>query len=271
MSKERSALPVYRINMMDVGVREWGTMSVPTMVVISTEGEVVQRLDGWGRPQDRAKFRKILKSFAAGHGGSTSVAVPTASTLSSTPYTVPISTLSRPDLVHQSDLEKAVKYSITKEIATQPILDQRKLQTLYQFIETLISFFPNIRPEMKSFLVSLREWPRMMRLQSVQNSQYKAKVEELQTFHQPFAGTPTAWAETGCAGSSAQYRGYPCSVWTLFHALMASAANKVEISYSSSFLLLFCAGSNLALPWHQHGGHHHDQLHQGLFRLQRLC
>ena len=104
MSKERSVLPVYRINMMDVGVREWGTMSVPTMVVISTEGEVVQRLDGWGRPQDRDKFRKILKSFAAGHGGSTSVAVPTASTLSSTPYTVPISTLSRPDLVTFSTL-----------------------------------------------------------------------------------------------------------------------------------------------------------------------
>ena len=132
--------------------------------------------------------------------------------------------------VHQSDLEKAVQYSITKEVATQPILDQRKLQTLYQYLETLINFFPNMRPELKNFLISLREWPVMMRLKSLTNTHYKAKVEELLLFHRPFAGTPSDWADAGCAGSSPQFRGYPCSLWTLFHTLMSSATSKVIIS-----------------------------------------
>merc|ERR1711953_1133803 len=227
LSKERNLLPVHRINMMDVGVRDWGTLSVPTMVVINTEGEVVQRVAGWGISQDRAKFRKILQSYVDGLGGVTNVPVATAPTHTHTPYKVPDTvTVSRPDLVHQSDLEKAVQYSITKEVATQPILDQRKLQTLYQYLETLINFFPNMRPELKNFLISLREWPVMMRLKSLTNTHYKAKVEELLLFHRPFAGTPSDWADAGCAGSSPQFRGYPCSLWTLFHTLMSSATNK---------------------------------------------
>ena len=46
LSKERNLLPVHRINMMDAGVRDWGTLAVPTMVIINTEGEVVQRVAG---------------------------------------------------------------------------------------------------------------------------------------------------------------------------------------------------------------------------------
>ena len=100
MSKERSLLPVLRINMMDVGVRDWGTLSVPTMVIINTEGEVVQRVAGWGMSQDRAKFQKILQSYVEGRGGSTNLPVVTASTHTHTPYTVPDTvTVSRPDLV----------------------------------------------------------------------------------------------------------------------------------------------------------------------------
>ena len=34
----------------------------------------------------------------------------------------------------------------------------------------------------------------------------------------------------GCKGSSAQYRGYPCSVWQLFHSLMVNAAIKGDPS-----------------------------------------
>ena len=263
MSNTRGVLPVYRVNMMEIGVRDWGTMSVPTMVIINTEGEAVQRVEGWGRSQDRAKFRNILQSYVAGRGGLTSVPVPTAQTQSDTPYTVPDTlTVSRPDLVtdmrtahsplltshsqvHQSDLEKAIQYSVTKEIATQPILDQRKLQTLYHYLETVINFFPNMRPEMKSFLVSLREWPVVMRLKSVTNTHYKAKVEELLSHHHPFAGTPSAWAESGCAGSSPQFRGYPCSLWTLFHTLMASAYNKVV---SKLQIITHCAVLIRTLP-----------------------
>ena len=99
LSKDRSLLPVHRINMMDVGVRDWGTLSVPTMVIVNSEGEVVERVAGWGVSQDRAKFQKILKSYVEGRGGVTNVPVATSSTQGQS-YTVPDRiTVTRPDLV----------------------------------------------------------------------------------------------------------------------------------------------------------------------------
>ena len=46
---------------------------------------------------------------------------------------------------------------------------------------------------------------------SIPHTLYKRKVEELVELHQPFLATPSEW--TGCAGSSPQFRGYPCSLW----------------------------------------------------------
>ena len=54
------------------------------------------------------------------------------------------------------------------------------------------------------------------------------QVEELESIYQPFEATPSEWM--GCKGSSAQYRGYPCSVWQLFHSLMVNAALKGDPS-----------------------------------------
>ena len=47
--------------------------------------------------------------------------------------------------------------------------------------------------------------------------------------YQPWADTPVQWRRGGCAGSSPERRGYPCSLWTLFHTLLASSLDKVTV------------------------------------------
>ena len=71
------------------------------------------------------------------------------------------------------------------------------------------------------FLISLREWPLQMRLSTVTNTVYKSKVKELSDYYSPFEATPEEWE--GCAGSEPHFRGYPCSLWSLFHTLSVAS------------------------------------------------
>merc|ERR1712080_557990 len=103
----------------------------------------------------------------------------------------------------------------------QPLLDQHKLTALVYYIEALLNYLPGIREPTRKFLVSLRDWPVQMGYTAVSHGVYKNKVKELVSLHHPFSATPEEW--TACAGSSPRYRGYPCSLWTLFHTLTVIA------------------------------------------------
>jgi len=132
----------------------------------------------------------------------------------------------RPDMVHQNDIEKAIQYAISQEIALKPMLGKLELRSFYQFLETLVRFTPNLTDNLKHFLISLREWPQLMGFTSISSSQLKEKVEELKDFYQPFVDTEKEYQY--CKGSSSNFRGYPCSLWTLFHALTVNAAKKED-------------------------------------------
>ena len=60
------------------------------------------------------------------------------------------------------------------------------------------------------------------------------QVEELLTIHKPFLATPDDWVS--CKGSEPQFRGYPCSLWQLFHSMMVNAAARGK---SSAVLFTF--------------------------------
>ena len=113
------------------------------------------------------------------------------------------------------------------EVANQPVLNQPKMKALTSYLDALLNFFPHLKPEMKQFLLSLLEWSlSMSNVRPVTSSEYKAKLEELSAQHQPFLDTAKHWSEGGCAGSVPEKRGYPCSLWSLFHSLMASSQTR---------------------------------------------
>ncbi|XP_059080391.1 sulfhydryl oxidase 2-like isoform X2 [Tigriopus californicus] len=129
--------------------------------------------------------------------------------------------LNNDDVVYATDLEKAIEYAITQEIANHPVLTEAHLTTIGWFLDVIIRYLP-LRAEVKLFLTQLRDWPSQLQLKSISNDVYKDKVLELKRLFRPFQGTPDEWA--GCRGSSPKYRGYPCSLWTLFHTLTVNAA-----------------------------------------------
>ena len=235
-NKQSKFLPVFTVNFFDPSARSWNLFANPSMVVISRDGTVLEKVDGWGIPDDRRRFTNILKSYVGKLLGNTNI--PQFSTLpisTTTAYTVPEkihlnSTTTekmyplKKDEVFMGDLEKAVEYSLMKEVGMQPVLDQPKLKSLLYYTQALNKFFPNMRKPVKNFLTHLRDWIIEKQHSKVRSTQYNKKVKDLSDLYQPFAATPSNWK--GCAGSQKKFRGYPCSLWTLFHTLTVNAADK---------------------------------------------
>ena len=85
----------------------------------------------------------------------------------------------------------------------------------------VVKFAP-VRDRIKQFLVSLREWPVQKQLRTLSGEAFAEKAAELARHFRPFEGTPDDWA--ACRGSEPHLRGFPCSLWTLFHTMMTNAA-----------------------------------------------
>merc|ERR1719362_2852899 len=129
--------------------------------------------------------------------------------------------------VYVGDLERSIQYIVNKEISAQATLDELRLNAVYQLLENVIRYLPLRRP-LRNFLVALRDWPIRMEFKKVTGQHYADKVDELIAIYQPFKATPADYE--GCRGSTPIYRGYPCSLWQLFHTLMVNAAIKGDPS-----------------------------------------
>ena len=91
LSKKRRQLPVYRIDINAKGVKGWGVkLSHPTLLIVSREGKVIQRVKGTGEPEDRVKFRNVLRC----HLGWVNTRLPELPANTTTPTPV-----NRPDIV----------------------------------------------------------------------------------------------------------------------------------------------------------------------------
>ena len=78
--------------------------------------------------------------------------------------------------MYQSDLEKAVQYSLFTEISSQPMFDLAKKDALVLYIDSLLHYFPNQSPEMESFLKALIQWLRQWQYQVLTPEMFKAKA-----------------------------------------------------------------------------------------------
>ena len=259
------------------------------MVVIDHEGDVVKEVEGLGTSSDRKDWTDILMSFVS-EAPVIMALKSKRSQESSTVSVVKIQSSPQRDLVglskllfghddifchaylqvYQSDLERAVKYSIMTEVAAQSYLSHAKFKALVDFVETLVNFFPNKTENLTNFLSSLLEWLRSNRYHSLSQNIYKAKVEELSDLHTPWGPASDTWASGGCAGSSPEKRGYPCALWTLFHSLMASAYDKVS-SQGRPIITVISSGHGLECGQHQQCGEVHGHLHHPPVQLQGLC
>ncbi len=75
-----------------------------------------------------------------------------------------------------ADIEKAIKYVVETEVPMHDMLDQLKLNTVYQMLENMVRYLP-LRKPIKDFLVALRDWPVRMEFKALTGQQFQEKVQ----------------------------------------------------------------------------------------------
>ena len=73
------------------------------------------------------------------------------------------------------DLERGIRYMLSREISTTDMLDELRLNTIYNLLESLVRYLP-LRQPLRNFLVILRDWPVIMEYKALSGAQYKQKV-----------------------------------------------------------------------------------------------
>ncbi|XP_062919833.1 sulfhydryl oxidase 1 [Mobula hypostoma] len=123
--------------------------------------------------------------------------------------------------LYMSDLESSLYYSLKMEVVKHQELSGDTLMALKNFITVLTKFFPG-RPFIMKLLQITDTWLRDVGTGPVSS---RALMDVLNNKNRiPGAVLPDKENWVGCQGSRPHFRGYPCSVWTLFHLLTVQAA-----------------------------------------------
>ncbi|XP_041368961.1 sulfhydryl oxidase 2-like isoform X2 [Gigantopelta aegis] len=141
--------------------------------------------------------------------------------------------------VHMQDLESALTYAFRQEIAIHKSMNQEALSALKTFVVVLAKYSP-VRKPISSFLWKVADWLNGVNTE-LSGEQWSNHIDTLQT-KDSFLPDAVIW--TGCHGSKLKYRGYPCSMWTLFHTLTVSSylANKHTVPHNPQEVLLAIRG-----------------------------
>jgi len=137
-------------------------------------------------------------------------------------------TASRKELINRrykvftSDLEKAIIYSISHEVAQHTSITGHTLEALQKYVTVLEKFFP-ARIEMSVFLRDLHSWVHMHQ-DTIRGEDLSSWIESYQGRH----GIKASKEWIGCKGSEEKFGGYPCGLWSVWHALTINQANMAE-------------------------------------------
>ncbi|KRZ25449.1 Sulfhydryl oxidase 1, partial [Trichinella pseudospiralis] len=120
--------------------------------------------------------------------------------------------------VHISDLKSGISYMILHEIPLRPVIEGEPLNALQKFFALLAKYMP-FDWRLKSLLSELSAYANSQK--SITSQQWSHHFNALQWKYERPLPTEPVWV--ACNGSSPQYRGYPCSVWLIFHTLTVHA------------------------------------------------
>lgn len=118
--------------------------------------------------------------------------------------------------VHMVDLFNALRYSLFNQVTSRKRLDSAQLSVFQDFIQVIDRFFPFGEDDAKSvgFIKLLLKWST-----SLSHFVESDELVSVMTKFEDDYSLPEMVEYQSCAGSDPKYRGYPCSLWTLFHTL----------------------------------------------------
>ncbi|KAM9324238.1 sulfhydryl oxidase 2 [Gastrophryne carolinensis] len=134
--------------------------------------------------------------------------------------------------MYMADLESGLHYLLRVELATHKTLEGEKLKTFKDLITILYKLFPG-RPHVVKLLETLQEWLVSMPLEKIPYDAILDIVNNKMRISGIFLTNRVQWV--GCQGSRSQLRGYPCSLWKLFHSLSVQAASRPSALTNTAF------------------------------------
>ncbi|KAM9324753.1 sulfhydryl oxidase 1 [Gastrophryne carolinensis] len=127
--------------------------------------------------------------------------------------------------IYMADLESSIHYSLRVEVARFSTLEGERLKALYQYITVLKEYFP-ARPYLRNLLNNLYDWLSQKKGEIVS---YESFADVLNNKDQKSEAVLSSKENyVWCQGSQPEYRGFPCTVWTLYHLLTVQASEITE-------------------------------------------
>ena len=135
--------------------------------------------------------------------------------------------------VFMSDLENALLYSLSHEVAQKKSIIGKSFEAFQHYLEVLIRLFPTKgREKTHHFLQELYKWANGHE-DGILGEDLSAKIIELRTKFSAFSDVKDY---IGCKGSSPKYGNYPCALWSMWHVLTVRQAEQVVVSDPRSVL-----------------------------------
>ncbi|XP_006142438.3 sulfhydryl oxidase 1, partial [Tupaia chinensis] len=123
--------------------------------------------------------------------------------------------------VYMADLESALHYILRIEVGKFSVLEGQRLVALKKFVAVLAKYFPG-QPLVQNFLHSVEDWLKKQQRKKIPYSFFKNALDSRR--EGAVLAKKVNWI--GCQGSEPHFRGYPCSLWVLFHFLTVQAARQ---------------------------------------------
>ncbi|RWS30728.1 sulfhydryl oxidase 1-like isoform X2, partial [Leptotrombidium deliense] len=118
--------------------------------------------------------------------------------------------------VHYIDLYNAIRYSLYQEIGSHTKLNETQVDVVRRYFQALNDYFPFQNENARRFVKRMTEWFNHQTV--VTKDQYFAIMKAGSEGYLPAMQLP--WRS--CEPSMPNLRGYPCSLWLLFHTLTVS-------------------------------------------------
>ncbi|KAM7054873.1 sulfhydryl oxidase 1 isoform 1-T1 [Molossus nigricans] len=204
--------------------------------VLNTEGNVVNKFGVTDFPscyllfrngsasrvpvlmESRSFYTTYLQRFAGAprEAAPTTVAPTAVNTVASTVWKI-----ADRSKIYMADLESALHYILRVEVGKFSLLEGQRLVALKKFMAVLAQHFPG-QPLVQNFLHSVNGWLVRQQRKKIPYGFFQAALENRK--EGAVIMKKVNWV--GCQGSEPHFRGFPCSLWVLFHFLTVQATRQ---------------------------------------------
>ncbi|XP_052821539.1 sulfhydryl oxidase 1 [Octopus bimaculoides] len=219
----------------DVVPVEYQVTHFPSLLLIDKNGKLKTLIHSNLTTSFCVNYLKNVSGYATNISG---IKDPSLGYIASMKPTLKSIQINKP-AAHMQDLLSGIHYMFQQEIAIRKNIKGKSLKSLQNFIEVLSKYFPS-ETSVSIYLSKVNSWLSTIQY-SITGKSWLEKIDSLQA-EDAFLPKKIIWI--GCRGSRPQYRGYPCSLWTIFHALTVNAYLKNRNDLSSNPAEVLSAVSN---------------------------